>query len=133
MRTRLMAWARSPRRLNDRENSMQGFRGKVAAITGAGSGIGRALAIQLADAGANVAISDINAEGLTETAALLTTHGHAPLASQLDVTEREAVLAYADTVAGHFGTVNQIYNYAGELTARAIMRRITSGPDLELG
>ncbi|MEA3151135.1 MAG: hypothetical protein QOD56_2074, partial [Gammaproteobacteria bacterium] len=45
----------------------------------------------------------------------------------------EAVLAYADTVAGHFGTVNQIYNYAGELTARAIMRRITSGPDLELG
>lgn len=92
---------------------MQGFRGKVAAITGAGSGIGRALAIQLADAGANVAISDINGEGLAETTALLTARGHAPFASPLDVTERDAVLAYADTVVGHFGAVNQIYNNAG--------------------
>jgi hypothetical protein len=50
MRTHLMAWARSPRRLNDQENSVQGFRGNVAAITGAGSGIGRALAMLLADA-----------------------------------------------------------------------------------
>jgi len=102
MNAHLMAWARSPRHLNDQENSMQGFRGKVAAITGAGSGIGRALAIQLADAGANVAISDINGEGLAETTALLTARGHAPFASPLDVTERDAVLAYADTVVGHF-------------------------------
>jgi NAD(P)-dependent dehydrogenase (short-subunit alcohol dehydrogenase family) len=100
-------------RLNDQENSTQRFHGKVAAVTGAGSGIGRSLAIELAHAGASVAISDINADGLADTAALLNAQGHAVLATQLDVTERDAVLTYADTVAEHFGTVNQIYNNAG--------------------
>jgi NAD(P)-dependent dehydrogenase (short-subunit alcohol dehydrogenase family) len=92
---------------------MQRFHGKVAAVTGAGSGIGRALATALAHAGASVAISDIDAAGLADTAALLKVQGHAVLANQLDVTERDAVLAYADIVAEHFGTVNQIYNNAG--------------------
>lgn len=91
---------------------MQALRGKVAAITGAGSGIGRALAIELANRGASVAISDINTEGLAETAALITARGQTVLSTPLDVTERDAVQAYADTVADHFGTINQIYNNA---------------------
>lgn len=92
---------------------MQAFRGKVAAVTGVGSGVGRALAVELANAGASVAISDINAEGLAETAALIEGRGRSTLATQLDITERDAVLAYANTVATHFGTVNLIYNNAG--------------------
>ena len=46
---------------------MQGFAGKVAVVTGAGSGIGQALAIELARSGASVAISDVNIEGLAVT------------------------------------------------------------------
>ena len=47
---------------------MQEFAGKVAVVTGAGSGIGQALAVELARAGAKVAISDVNSEGLERTA-----------------------------------------------------------------
>ncbi|WP_139803478.1 SDR family NAD(P)-dependent oxidoreductase, partial [Mycobacterium avium] len=46
---------------------MQGFAGKVAVVTGAGSGIGQALAVELARSGAKVAISDVDLEGLAHT------------------------------------------------------------------
>lgn len=82
-------------------------------VTGAGSGIGRALAEALADRGARVAISDVDAEGLAETEARLRAAGADVRADHLDVTERERVLAYADDVAAHFGAVHQIYNNAG--------------------
>jgi NADP-dependent 3-hydroxy acid dehydrogenase YdfG len=92
---------------------MEGFAGKVAVITGAGSGIGQALAIELARSGAKVAISDVNTEGLTRTEERLAMIGASVKADRLDVTEREAFLAYADQVNEHFGKVNQIYNNAG--------------------
>jgi NADP-dependent 3-hydroxy acid dehydrogenase YdfG len=92
---------------------MQGFAGKVAVVTGAGSGIGRALAVELARSGAKVAISDVDIEGLAETEAQLKAIGAEVKADRLDVTEREAFLAYADAVRDHFGKVNQIYNNAG--------------------
>ncbi|WP_156689780.1 SDR family NAD(P)-dependent oxidoreductase [Mycobacterium sp. Marseille-P9652] len=92
---------------------MQGFAGKVAVVTGAGSGIGQALAIELGRSGAKVAISDVNTEGLAETEERLTAIGAPVKADRLDVTEREAFLLYADAVADHFGKVNQIYNNAG--------------------
>ncbi|WP_374024950.1 SDR family NAD(P)-dependent oxidoreductase [Mycobacterium sp. HNNTM2301] len=92
---------------------MQGFAGKVAVVTGAGSGIGQALAVELARSGAKVAISDVDLEGLAETEARLKAIGAEVKADRLDVTEREAFLAYADAVRDHFGKVNQIYNNAG--------------------
>jgi NADP-dependent 3-hydroxy acid dehydrogenase YdfG len=92
---------------------MQGFAGKVAAVTGAGSGIGQALAVELARSGAKVAISDVDTEGLGQTEERLKAIGAPVKANRLDVTEREAFLAYADEVAEHFGKVNQIYNNAG--------------------
>ncbi|MBS1690678.1 MAG: SDR family NAD(P)-dependent oxidoreductase [Actinobacteria bacterium] len=92
---------------------MDGFAGKVAVVTGAGSGIGQALAIELARSGAKVAISDVDTDGLAVTEERLTTMGAQVRADRLDVTEREAFHAYADTVAEHFGKVNQIYNNAG--------------------
>jgi NADP-dependent 3-hydroxy acid dehydrogenase YdfG len=92
---------------------MQGFAGKVAAVTGAGSGIGQALAIELARSGAKLAISDVDTEGLAATEERLKAIGAPVKADRLDVTEREAFQVYADAVADHFGTVNQIYNNAG--------------------
>jgi NADP-dependent 3-hydroxy acid dehydrogenase YdfG len=92
---------------------MDGFAGKVAVVTGAGSGIGQALAIELARSGAKLAISDVDLEGLADTEERLRAIGAPVRSDRLDVTEREAVLAYADTVKEHFGTVNQIYNNAG--------------------
>ncbi|HZA12680.1 SDR family NAD(P)-dependent oxidoreductase [Mycobacterium sp.] len=92
---------------------MEGFAGKVAVITGAGSGIGQALAVELARSAAKLAISDVNTEGLAETEERVTAIGAPVKCDRLDVTEREAFLAYADAVKQHFGVVNQIYNNAG--------------------
>jgi NADP-dependent 3-hydroxy acid dehydrogenase YdfG len=92
---------------------MKEFAGKVAVVTGAGSGIGQALAVELGRSGATLAISDIDTEGLARTEERLSAIGAQARADRLDVTEREAFHAYADEVNEHFGKVNQIYNNAG--------------------
>lgn len=92
---------------------MSSFAGKVVVITGAGSGIGRALAFNLAAKGARLALSDIDTAGLAETVRQVEALGADVHSQQLNVAERQAVLAYAETVAAHFGTVNQVYNNAG--------------------
>ncbi|WP_009479243.1 SDR family oxidoreductase [Rhodococcus sp. JVH1] len=92
---------------------MSEFAGKVVVITGAGSGIGRALALNLAGRGARLAISDMDTVGLAETARQAEALGAEVKADHLDVTQREAVLAYADEVRAHFGKINQVYNNAG--------------------
>jgi NAD(P)-dependent dehydrogenase (short-subunit alcohol dehydrogenase family) len=89
------------------------FAQKVAVVTGAGSGIGQALAIELARRGAKLAISDVDIEGLARTEELVRAQGAPVKVDRLDVTERAAVGAYADAVQAHFGVVNQIYNIAG--------------------
>jgi NAD(P)-dependent dehydrogenase (short-subunit alcohol dehydrogenase family) len=92
---------------------MTSIRGKVAVVTGAGSGIGRALACDLARRGAKVAISDIDDVGLAETAKQIRIIGGETHQKHLDVTDRAAVLRYADEVAEHFGYVNLVINNAG--------------------
>src|SRR3954452_2953572 len=89
------------------------FTEKVAVVTGAGSGIGRALALGLADRGARIAIADWDDDGLQETAERLRARGMEPFAARVDVSDRTAVAAFATQVAGHFGVVHQIYNNAG--------------------
>lgn len=85
-------------------------RGKVAVVTGAGSGIGRALAVELSERGALVSGCDVDETGLKETAARCRGDLHT---ATVDMGEREAVEAYAARVADHFGQVHQIYNNAG--------------------
>ena len=92
---------------------MEGFAGKVAVVTGAGSGIGQALALELGRSGASLAISDVDLEGLATTEDQLKAIGVAVRSDRLDVTEREAFQVYADTINQHYGKVNQIYNNAG--------------------
>ncbi len=93
---------------------MKTLDGKVVVITGAGSGIGRALALNAAGRGALLAVSDWNEAGLDETVELLKNAGAREIrADRLDVSDRAAFAAYAQTVKEHFGRVNVIVNNAG--------------------
>ena len=101
----------APRR--GKEPTMQDVTGKVAAITGAGSGIGRALAVELARRGAHLAVSDVDAAGLAETVTLCEGRGVKVTSTIVDVADRAAVVAWADQVVDEHGTVNLIFNNAG--------------------
>ena len=92
---------------------MKQFNDKVAVVTGAGSGIGRALAHQLAEAGARLALSDINEAGLRDTARELGLGEDRLITEVFDVADRDAVYGFADRVAGHFGAVHLVINNAG--------------------
>lgn len=93
---------------------MKSLKDKVVVITGAGSGIGRALAVDIARRGGLLALSDVNDAGLAETVELAERAGApAVRADRLDVADREAFRAYADQVLTHFGRVNVVVNNAG--------------------
>ena len=87
--------------------------GKVAVITGAGSGLGRALAYELGRRGVKLAVSDVDSTGLAETVKQLRVIGAPVHDARLDVTDRAGVLSYADDVVSHYGTVNVVVNNAG--------------------
>ncbi|WP_181311632.1 SDR family NAD(P)-dependent oxidoreductase [Nocardioides campestrisoli] len=93
---------------------MRTLDGKVVAITGAASGIGRALAVEAAGRGAALALSDVDEAGLAETGRVATGVGaREVLLDRVDVSDRDAVAAWADRVAEHFGRVNVVVNNAG--------------------
>ncbi|HZV87885.1 MAG TPA: SDR family NAD(P)-dependent oxidoreductase [Candidatus Binatus sp.] len=92
---------------------MSFLHGGVAVVTGAGSGIGRALARQLAAAGSALAIADIDEKGLTETAASLPTKEAAVSTHVLDVSDEAAVRIFAEDVAARHGRVTLLINNAG--------------------
>lgn len=89
------------------------YRNHVAAITGAGSGMGRELAIHLAKMGCHVALSDINAEQLEQTKELLIGYDIKVTMTVLDVSDNKAMQAWADSVMTEHGKVNFIFNNAG--------------------
>lgn len=91
------------------------FRGAVAAITGASSGIGRALALQLACQQCALALSDVNEVGLAETVELVEALGTGVKVTKkcVDVAQRDEVHSWAEEVAQEHGKVNAIINNAG--------------------
>lgn len=92
---------------------MNNFYNKVAAITGAGSGIGRALALNLAQQGCQLALSDVNEAGLQETSDQAKKWGVKVSQTILDVADKQAVYDWADQVVKDHGKVNMIFNNAG--------------------
>ncbi len=100
---------------------MSRFAGRVAVVTGAGSGIGRALAHELAERGARLAISDVDHAGLSETAELLSRRATEVVTEVVDVSDWHAVQEHAVGVADHFGVVHQVYNNAGVGAGRTVL------------
>lgn len=89
------------------------FAGRVAAITGAASGMGRALAMALASRGCHLALSDVDVPGLAETARLAARDGLRVTQARIDTADRDAVFAWAEAVAVEHGRVNFVFNNAG--------------------
>jgi len=99
---------------------MRTLDGKVVVITGAGSGIGRELALQAAEAGAVLALSDWDETGLMETATAVEQvalraggAGEGVRTAKLDVRDRAAMRSYAASVREQLGRVNAVVNNAG--------------------
>src|SRR5687767_4673780 len=89
------------------------YRGKVAFVTGAGSGIGRATALAFAREGASVTVADISEQGGRDTARLIEEQGGRALAVRCDVTRAEDVKAALDKTVEAFGRLDFAFNNAG--------------------
>lgn len=92
---------------------MQDLTGKVAVVTGAGSGIGRALALELARHGVSVAVADLNGAAAKESAELLAGVGPRGSAHEIDVSVRSDMDQLAETVLAEYGVVDIVVNNAG--------------------
>jgi len=92
---------------------MKELKGRVAAVTGAASGIGRALALNLAAEGCHLAIADVNVAGLNETAEKAGSSGVRITTHIVDVAKREQVKRYADETVKAHGAVHLVINNAG--------------------
>jgi len=92
---------------------MKSFQDKVAVITGAGSGLGRALALQLNQTGAHLALCDLNMTGLEETRLLLPNGSLKTTLHIVDVSSREQMHKFAGDVIAHYGQMDILVNNAG--------------------
>ncbi len=92
---------------------MKSFEAKTAVITGAGSGLGRALAIQFNSAGANLALCDMNLEGLQETKNMLSNQSLQTSLHSVDVSDQAAMEGFANEVISIHGQVDILINNAG--------------------
>src|SRR4051812_10880888 len=89
------------------------FSGKVAFVTGGGTGIGRAAALAFAREGANVVVADISEEGNQETAQMIEDAGAQAVAVRCDVARADEVKAAIEKTAGSFGRLDFAFNNAG--------------------
>lgn len=95
---------------------MSEFESRVVLVTGAAGGIGRAAAVQFAEAGAKVVVADIDPVGLGQTAEMI---GGAVLAVEVDVADEHSCQAMVDSAVSHFGRLDILFNNAGIGGSRA--------------
>jgi NAD(P)-dependent dehydrogenase (short-subunit alcohol dehydrogenase family) len=100
-----------------REDAAMATDGKIALVTGAGSGVGRAAALALLAAGYRVALAGRRREALEETVQLAGRAAHAALAVPTDVTDPASVDALFDAIRARFGRLDVLFNNAGGNTA----------------
>jgi NAD(P)-dependent dehydrogenase (short-subunit alcohol dehydrogenase family) len=105
-------------------NMNEHFTGKVAFVTGAANGIGRATALAFAREGANVVVADVSEEGNEETARLIEKLGTSAVAVRCDVSQADQVKAALDKTIQAFGRLDFAFNNAG--VEQPITRRLTS-------
>ena len=91
---------------------MNFYKGKICVITGAASGIGRALALSLAKSGAQLALSDINSEGLSETVTMVG-GANRVMSDVFDMADAKAIAAYSGKVETTLGQADYVFNVAG--------------------
>ncbi|GGX07130.1 oxidoreductase [Pigmentiphaga litoralis] len=99
---------------------MNDLKGKTAIVTGASSGIGRAVAVALAAAGASVMVAARNEQGLSETASLITQAGGTASVCVTDVTDEAQVQQLFGSTVAAFGGVDLVVNNAGVTTSQPI-------------
>lgn len=95
---------------------MKDLNGRVAVVTGGGSGIGRGIALAMADAGMHVVVADIDLTAAESVAAEAAERSVRSLAHEVDVTERDAVERLAERAYGEFDAVHLLCNNAGVTT-----------------
>ena len=95
-----------------------GLNGKTAIVTGAGRGLGQAMASALAQAGCNIAIFDVNLTDAEESAHSINASGNQAIAAQIDTTDSQEVQKGIQLVANHFGEADILVNNAG-VTSRS--------------
>ena len=99
--------------LKSRKSPKSKFVGKIVLVTGAASGLGRALAVAFARAGSDLVLADVNEEGLRETAGMAEVHGRRCLVKRVDVSDRAGMEALAREVLAEWGRVDILVNNAG--------------------
>lgn len=100
------------------------LKGKAAVITGGARGIGKAIALRLAEQGANIAICDVNAEALKLAADEIAAHGPSVLTGVVDVTKPSDVESFAQKTLDKFGKIDILINNAG-ITKDSLLVRMS--------
>lgn len=100
------------------------FNGKTALITGAGSGIGKALALMMSEMGADIIVNDISSENGQQTVDEITARGKSAVLSDADVVREDEVARLFEMIADRFGTLDILVNNAG-ITKDALLTDMT--------
>jgi NAD(P)-dependent dehydrogenase (short-subunit alcohol dehydrogenase family) len=100
-----------------RATRMRTLHNRIAVVTGAAGGIGRATSVALAREGCDLAISDVNEPGVRETAALIEQVGRRACCHVVDVSDKSRMERYAQEVVGEYGAVHILVNNAGVTVA----------------